>query len=278
MTILLILLAIVAVSAICLCGYFAGAFVCRLTPGGLRHALQDMGGYLGDSTDQFDRERRARQVSIVMSASGLVALVNVINVGVAATIYWRIAPNINIAWWAFVIIALSAMQLESCMRLRGKVIPASKASKILRLIVRNATILGAALSVGPVFFVPDAQSPAMMVSLVLLLGLAAGGVAALGALPPAAILFTGVLGGPALYLIWSAGGAYDYLAVLSAVFVFTLGAITSGVYSATVKRPSLAAIGREAECAGVGCLAFEDGPAENSLSGAKTSAGALAHS
>jgi hypothetical protein len=42
-------------------------------------------------------------------------------------------------------------------------------------------------------------------------------------------------------------------------FIFVLGAVISGVYGATVKRPALAALGREEECAGVKCASVSSG-------------------
>jgi hypothetical protein len=245
-----------ALGALC-AGYFSAAAICVMTPGGLSHAWADMLDYFraAKGQDDYRDARRARQLVIVMSSSGLVAIVNVINVLVVASLLLNSSASLNVIWWALFIILLSGFQLEGCIKMRGRAVGVDRAPAILRRLIRNVSILGAAWGAGGMFFVPESDASLTMLLIVALIGIASGGVATLAALPPAAILFAAVMAAPVLARIVNISEpVFLMLAPLTLVFLFTLGAIVSGVYNAIVKRTALESLGEGASCAGVACV------------------------
>lgn len=235
-------------------GYFLAALICTQTPGGVAHAVNDLVDYFRPSGDDYVIARRARQVVFVLSTSGLVAMANMINVAVASWAMWQVGVSANVFMWAAVILVAAGLQLESCMRLRGKTIDAGRSPAIVRRIIVNALVFGGCWGLGAAMFMDEASNPATLILLLALCGIAAAGVATLAAVPPAAILFAAAVGFPVFCTFLEAGeGPYRYLAVYVCVYFFALGAIASGVYNVTVKRPALAELGRESECGGVKC-------------------------
>ena len=238
-------------------GYFASAAICAMTPGGLSHAMTDMIDYFrpDPSPDAFRDERRGRQLVIVMSSSGLVAIINVINVMVIAFLLLQAGASLNVLWWALFITLLSAFQLEGCMKMRNKSVAVDRAAAILSRLIRNVCILAATWGLGGMYFAAGGDAGLTTLLVVALMGIASGGVAALAALPPAAILFASVMAAPVLARFAnSQDAAFVILAPFTLVYLFTLGAIISGVYNAIVKRPALEAVGHGESCAGVACV------------------------
>jgi fumarate reductase subunit C len=255
-----LVMSIAAALAIACAGYLSSAAMCQMTAGGLSHAVSDLSLYFKKSEaalDEYARERRARQLVVVMSSSGVVALVNIINAAVVAWALLQNGASINVVWWALSISLMSAFQLESCMRMRGRSIDVDNAPAILTRIIRNVGVFGLFWGAAAVLFVGDTSSVASIIVILALLGTAAGGLALLASLPPAALAFIAALGGPVFYkFLMSGEGAAIYLAVFTCVYIFTLGAITAGVYGAVIKRPSLTALGRNQDCSGVSCTDF----------------------
>ncbi|MCA8889102.1 MAG: hypothetical protein KDA46_09745 [Parvularculaceae bacterium] len=250
-----------AMLAITIGGYLASAAMCQMTSGGLGHAVSDLVAYFQHNDvdeDEYMRERRARQLVVVMSSSGIVVVVNVVN---AAVVAWALLLNgasINIVWWALVITLMAAFQLDTCMKMRGREVDVNRASKMLARINRNVAIFGIAWGTVAIFFIDDLHTTTSLIVIMALIGTAAGGLALLAVLPPAALIFVTALGGPVLYKFLASGDpAAGYLAVFSCVYTFALGAITAGVYGAVIKRPALNALGRSEECSGIACTDFK---------------------
>lgn len=247
--------AILALSILlCVAGFLATSAVCRMTPGGIAHVVDDFRSYLSPELDEFAKQRRARQFTSVMSSAGMVALVNIINVFVLCGVLFSVRNDINVVWWGVAIALMASFQLDACMRMRGKTVDVDTARRILNKVTRNVFIFGVAWGAGATFFLGAINEMSGVILCLALLGTAAGGVAALAVLPPAAILFASAVSAPVICRFLESGDQSDLaLAAYTMVLLFTFGAISAGGYGASIKRPALAALGRESECGGVGC-------------------------
>ena len=150
----------------------------------------------------------------------------------------RVGASPNVFMWAFTVIFAASLQLEGCMRLRGRAIEETRAPSVVGRIFIIAPCFAGLWGIGAALFMGDLASPMTLILLLALIGTAAGGVAAFAPAPPAALLFSAACGCPVFCRVLEAGsGPFAYLATYVCVFHFAHEAIALGVYSTAVKRP-----------------------------------------
>lgn len=241
-------------------GYFSGAAICRMTPGGAAHAFSDLRDYFRPNNDPYTVERRIRQVEILMSSAGIVGIVNLFNACVLAAMLFKSA-GINVIWWAVMISLVSVFHLTACLRLQGKTISIETGQRILRSIIINAALFGLMWGGAATIFYAEAEPHIQLLILLALIGTGAAGAAAYSVTPPAALLFSAMIGGQVIGVLLRSGTPSESVAAALAIsLLFTMGAMSSGTYGAAIKRPALKAIGRINECAGPSCVSIAEQP------------------
>ena len=228
-------------------GYLLAVFICRDTQFSLRYSVRDLQNYFVPNDDEFSVARRKRQLNIILSSAGVVALVNLFNASVLAVFLFNDA-GVNVIWWALTIGLMASFQLKACMRIRKKAVSTQSERRIIKRVIFNVVVFGFVWGAPATLFYADASETGKMILLLTLLGTTAGGAAAYAFLPPAAILFSAMIGAHVVFALFSNGMPGDVvLAALAMSMLFTLGAVSSGVYQAAIREPALNDMESESE-------------------------------
>ena len=228
--------------AVGLAGYVGSVFFKRFSFDDVAHSVGDLRGHFSKTDCAVIGGQRLRQLTIILSAAGVVSLANIMNIAIVAGLLLKSGSNIGVVSWAFVIALMAVFHSLEVRNLTEKNISTASAGKKIRRILRNVTIFGALWGAAGFLFIENVGSETSLIVIVALVGTAAGGAAAMAILPPAALLFVAAIGGPVLHkLLTGAEGNFHLLAYYAMALIFVLGAVTASVYDAVIKQSVFAA-------------------------------------
>jgi diguanylate cyclase (GGDEF)-like protein len=149
--------------------------------------------FLGQAPTSLAARVRQGQIDALLRMVPVTVSVNLVASLVLAACLWRDLPNGELALWAGVIAALSAIRLRRARRLRDDPAYARRHPPSIRTVLSAVAVL-CLLWVLPVFLWFPAAPPVDQVVIVLVLfGMASGASVTLSTVPPAALIFVGSL-------------------------------------------------------------------------------------
>ena len=174
---------------------------------------------------------RPDQVAAVVNQAGFTMLVNLANVSFLIGILWSQVPRTLLLPWSILVYLLVLTALWSWWRNRKRPLPEAVSKRALRKMTLRAGLLGLAWGIALSVFFTDASPVARYILIAVGLGTAAGGTAALGPVPSAAIAFSAAILVPgALRFATLDGEGFTTLAILCILYTCAMGAFLGQVY------------------------------------------------
>lgn len=174
---------------------------------------------------------RPDQVAAVVRQAGFTMLVNLANVSFLIGILWNEVSRPLLLTWSVLIYLLVLAALWSWWKNRKRPLPEAVSKRALRKMTLRAGLLGLAWGIALSVFFTDASPVARYILIAVGLGTAAGGTAALGPVPSAAIAFSGAILLPgALRFATLDGEGFTTLAILCVLYTCAMGAFLGQVY------------------------------------------------
>lgn len=174
---------------------------------------------------------RPDQVAAVVRQAGFTMLVNLANVSFLIGILWSEVPRSLLLSWSVLIYLVVLSALWSWWKNRKRPLPDAVSKRALRKMTLRAGLLGLAWGIALSVFFTDASPVARYILIAVALGTAAGGTAALGPVPSAAIAFSGAILLPgALRFATLDSDGFTTLAILCILYTCAMGAFLGQVY------------------------------------------------